>query len=197
MEWSCASCRFQPAVDLRCSSVWESGSVPWKKGDRVDARYLGGQDWLPGIISSVAGKGYVSVAYDSGKREARVPLRFLRRQERQPNSVEDSEVDRAELCKDKGNSRFKSGQYEAAIESYSEGIRRLHGTWSDLACKLHNNRAQCQMQLRNYDSVIADVSSVLENETADTMSSPNPNARKARLRRGKSGTQCNTLLLHR
>jgi len=79
------------------------------------------------------------------------------------------------LEKEKGNDAFKNAQYDVAIDHYTKALNIIKDKASDLAISCYNNRAACNQQMSNFQSVIEDTSEVIE---AD------PKNLKALLRRG-------------
>ncbi len=85
--------------------------------------------------------------------------------------------------RDKGNSFFASGQYQAAISAYSQAIR--------LGSKmpvLFSNRAACHLKLRNFFKCIEDCSVALANLTPPVQQNLSSRV-KAHVRRGTAFCQ--------
>ncbi|KAK8805783.1 hypothetical protein WA158_002439 [Blastocystis sp. Blastoise] len=83
----------------------------------------------------------------------------------------------SERYKEEGNTFFKQSKFPDAIASYTKAINSMDTSddLSDLAISCFNNRAACNQQLGNYESVVSDCTRVLEQD---------PKNMKALLRRG-------------
>ena len=64
-------------------------------------------------------------------------------------------VQKLDRMKEEGNSAFKSGRYQAAIEKYTEALG-IDPTNKGMNAKLLQNRAQCKLKLKQYDEAISD-----------------------------------------
>lgn len=76
-------------------------------------------------------------------------------------------VQKLERIKSEGNIEYKAGRYQEAIEKYTEALEidvLNRGTNS----KLHQNRAQCYLRLKNYDAAISDCERAIELDSTYT-----------------------------
>lgn len=64
-------------------------------------------------------------------------------------------VQKLDRMKDEGNTEFKSGRFQAAIQKYSDALE-IDPTNKGVNAKLLQNRAQCKIKLKQYDDAIAD-----------------------------------------
>ena len=51
--------------------------VTGELGDRIKARFMGGRNWYPGVVSMLFSDGTHGISYDDGDREARVPRSMI------------------------------------------------------------------------------------------------------------------------
>ena len=56
-----------------------SGKDEFSVGSRVEARFEGGDEWYPGVVSELNADGSCSVRYDDGDEEKRVPRTSIRK----------------------------------------------------------------------------------------------------------------------
>ncbi|XP_065649315.1 tetratricopeptide repeat protein 1-like [Hydra vulgaris] len=78
--------------------------------------------------------------------------------------------------KEEGNTFFSKGEYEPAIDLYSQGIAKCPKCFSKTLSILYSNRSACYMKLDETELAINDCSSALEHDHYYT---------KARLRRAQ------------
>lgn len=64
-------------------------------------------------------------------------------------------VQKLDRMKEEGNTEFKAGRYQPAIQKYSEALE-IDPTNKSMNSKLLQNRAQCKLKLKHYDDAIAD-----------------------------------------
>ncbi|XP_012944074.1 tetratricopeptide repeat protein 1 [Aplysia californica] len=64
--------------------------------------------------------------------------------------------------KEEGNNKFRNGEYDEAIESYTEALSICPLSFLKERSIMFSNRAACKMKKELYDSAIADSSSALE-----------------------------------
>jgi len=64
-------------------------------------------------------------------------------------------VQKIDRMKDEGNTHFKAGRFQPAIEKYTEALE-IDPTNKSMNAKLLQNRAQCKIKLKQYDEAIAD-----------------------------------------
>ena len=64
-------------------------------------------------------------------------------------------VQKLDRMKEEGNSEFKAGRHQAAIQKYTEALE-IDPTNKSMNAKLLQNRAQCKIKLKQYDDAIAD-----------------------------------------
>merc|ERR1712032_380225 len=60
----------------------------------------------------------------------------------------------AERLKEEGNSLFKKGLFEQALEVYAKGLKKCDDPKGDLAIAIRNNRAGCFHQLSDFHGVV-------------------------------------------
>lgn len=65
-----------------------------------------------------------------------------------------------------GNSFFKSGNFDSAIEHYSSALKVI-GCSPDITMRLLLNRSQCYLKIRNYDLAVMDCSKVIADFSAN------------------------------
>jgi len=58
--------------------------------------------------------------------------------------------------REKGNQAFKQGQYQEAIDRYTEAIQLLANNQTDELTKCLSNRSQCYLNLNQYEEAIDD-----------------------------------------
>ena len=68
--------------------------------------------------------------------------------------------------KEKGNSYFKAGEYQLALDCYTQALKSLTIESSEVSVNL-KNRAACHLKLGNYDLAISDCSKALESSPND------------------------------
>ncbi len=90
-------------------------------------------------------------------------------------------LDPVERIKEAGDTCFKSSQFEAAIEKYTQAINKCTDPGSEICLKCYANRAACYKQLSNFDGTIGDCSHVLEYKDDDV---------KALVRRAQAFEAC-------
>lgn len=64
-------------------------------------------------------------------------------------------VQKLDRMKGEGNTEFKAGRFEAAIQKYTDALG-IDSTNKGVNAKLLQNRAQCRIKLKQYDDAIAD-----------------------------------------
>jgi DnaJ family protein C protein 7 len=64
-------------------------------------------------------------------------------------------VQKLDRMKQEGNTEFKAGRFQAAIQKYSEALE-IDPTNKSINAKLLQNRAQCKLKLKQYEDAIAD-----------------------------------------
>jgi len=64
-------------------------------------------------------------------------------------------------CKNTGNTLFKEGQFDKAIQWYTRGIELTDAKPNDDTANCYCNRAACHQQTHNYKQVIADCDSAI------------------------------------
>lgn len=64
-------------------------------------------------------------------------------------------VQRLDRMKEEGNKEYKAGQWQAAIDKYTEALK-IDPTNRGINSKLLQNRALCEVKLKQYDAAIAD-----------------------------------------
>ncbi|KAG9257239.1 DNAJ domain-containing protein [Emericellopsis atlantica] len=64
-------------------------------------------------------------------------------------------VQKLDRMKDEGNTHFKAGRYQAAIDKYGEALE-IDPSNKSMNAKLLQNRAQCKIKLKKYNEAIAD-----------------------------------------
>lgn len=77
-------------------------------------------------------------------------------------------LDRNELVKEQGDTKFKEADFEGAIKLYTRCLDGIRDKSSALALKCFANRAACYKQLSNFDGTIGDCTAVLEVEPENT-----------------------------
>lgn len=70
--------------------------------------------------------------------------------------------DEATVLKAKGNDLFKTEDYTAAVETYTEAIELCPLNCVEEKSVLHGNRAAANLQLNNKEAAIADCTTALE-----------------------------------
>jgi stress-induced-phosphoprotein 1 len=66
--------------------------------------------------------------------------------------------------KEAGDAKYKSANFEDAIEAYTKCLDATPDKGSDLAVKAYSNRSACYKQLSNFDGTISDCTAVLDAE---------------------------------
>jgi hypothetical protein len=61
-------------------------------GDEVEARFNGGTEWFPGVITGIHGDGSVSIDYDDGDQESSVSALLVRARFAESGKSDDNEV---------------------------------------------------------------------------------------------------------
>ncbi|OWZ74670.1 TPR repeat protein [Cryptococcus neoformans Bt85] len=90
--------------------------------------------------------------------------------------------------KNHGNELHAQKSYSEAIKAYSEGID-AHPSSATLLVTLYNNRAACQLILKNYRSALKDTSAVIALYTAGKIPQPDKALVKALFRAAQSLVQ--------
>jgi tetratricopeptide (TPR) repeat protein len=74
--------------------------------------------------------------------------------------------------REQGNQAFKQGRYQEAIDRYTEALDELQSTNSDKndLTKCFSNRAQCHLNLQQYEETIDDATRALEFVPSDQKS---------------------------
>jgi hypothetical protein len=54
-----------------------ASTAPLRVGDRTKARFMGGRNWYPGVVSMLFSDGTHGTSYDDGDREARIPRNMI------------------------------------------------------------------------------------------------------------------------
>lgn len=70
----------------------------------------------------------------------------------------------AEKLKEDGNSLFKKGLFEQALETYTKALKGCKDPKGELALAICNNRAGCYHQLSDFHSVVKETNFVLEQQ---------------------------------
>jgi DnaJ family protein C protein 7 len=60
-----------------------------------------------------------------------------------------------ERLKEEGNTEYKAGKYQAAVEKYSAALQ-VDPTNRQMNAKIYTNRALCRVRLKEYDGAVAD-----------------------------------------
>lgn len=100
--------------------------------------------------------------YKEGQEEDNVQLEALRAlaYEGEPHEI-------AENFKDQGNDCFKAKKYLDASKFYTQALSQILDGHDDLQISCLNNRAQCNLELKNYRKCITDCSRVLDLDPAN------------------------------
>ena len=70
-------------------------------------------------------------------------------------------MNRQEEAKEKGNTAFKSGSYEAAVTHYAEGIEQ-DPLNKNIVSTLYANKAAANMKLKKFKEALADCDKAIE-----------------------------------